>query len=121
MEVCFFTTHTCSCILFIIGPLLFGLPSSCMIEKKRKKRKKCALGAFSHFTRFTGLPKSSGHCSSAFAILSHFLNRSKLILSVMTLSCLYSGCFETNSLIHFAMVISSPVSDQQRMTSVARS
>lgn len=50
------------------GPLLFG-PSLHAVSHQ-------TLSAASHLTLLTGFPKSSGHCSSPFAILSHFFIRS---------------------------------------------
>lgn len=75
MQVCFLQ-HTHAVLHSLkIGPLSIGATLLVFLYMRV-----CIMSMHSdgvaHLNLLTGFPISSGHCSSPFAILSHFLNRS---------------------------------------------
>lgn len=74
MLVCFLEHTRAALHSFNIGPLSFG--ATYLVFYMRVYDDEAALYSVAQLNLFTGFPMSSGHCSSPFAILSHFRNRS---------------------------------------------
>lgn len=76
MQVCFLQ-HTHAVLHSLkIGPLSIIRDTLLVFRYMRVCIMSMHSNSVTHLNLLTGFPMSSGHCSSPFAILSHFLNRS---------------------------------------------